>query len=184
MRADQWSGLVTKASPYILPAGAAVEQVNLQTAIPGQLTTRGGMRKVSFTISQEDILSCFPYSLNGQTTLIVMTTTGVLIGLPSPSYGPEVSLPVEPAITVTSSQTGATYTNRFVQGAATETPANPVAVPAKNLLLTGGSASTAAWPFYLPGGEQPPEEAPETYYDGGVASTAAWPTFPIALPDL
>ena len=46
IRISKWSGLVTAASPYILPAGGAVEQVNAQSLIPGQLTVRGGMGAV------------------------------------------------------------------------------------------------------------------------------------------
>jgi|688.fasta_scaffold286411_2 hypothetical protein len=43
IRINKWSGLVTAASPYILPAGGAVEQINAQSRVPGQLTVRNGM---------------------------------------------------------------------------------------------------------------------------------------------
>jgi hypothetical protein len=46
---DKWVGLVTNASPYTLPPGAAVTQVNLQVLSPGQLTGRPGLNAVSFT---------------------------------------------------------------------------------------------------------------------------------------
>jgi hypothetical protein len=46
IRISKWSGIVTAASPYILPAGGAVEQINAQSLIPGQLTVRGGMGDV------------------------------------------------------------------------------------------------------------------------------------------
>lgn len=49
IRVSKWPGLVTSASPYILPAGGAVEQVNAQSAVPGQLSVRGGMKNVTFT---------------------------------------------------------------------------------------------------------------------------------------
>lgn len=49
IRVSKWPGLVTSASPYILPAGGAVEQINAQSAIPGQLSVRGGMKNVSFS---------------------------------------------------------------------------------------------------------------------------------------
>lgn len=46
---DKWAGLVTNASPYSLPPGAAVTQVNLQVIAPGQLTCRPGLSAVTFT---------------------------------------------------------------------------------------------------------------------------------------
>lgn len=39
----KWGGLISAASPYALPAGAATEQSNLQIRKPGQLITRTGM---------------------------------------------------------------------------------------------------------------------------------------------
>jgi hypothetical protein len=45
---DKWPGLVTNASPYALPPGAAVTQVNLQSLNPGQLVTRPGEVTVSW----------------------------------------------------------------------------------------------------------------------------------------
>jgi hypothetical protein len=149
MKADQWAGLVTKASPYILPAGAAVEQVNLALTIPGQLTTRDGMRKVVCTASASNVLDCFPYDYNGTTVLFALTASGELVALPSPAYGPETTAPNEPPLTLTSSQTGTTYTQRFIVGQASETP--PPAPPAPDYVgeLFGGLASTASWPRLL-----------------------------------
>lgn len=46
---EKWAGLVTNASPYAIPPGAAVTQVNLQVISPGQLTVRPGLASVSFT---------------------------------------------------------------------------------------------------------------------------------------
>jgi len=45
---DKWSGLATNASPYAIPPGAAVTQVNLQVIVPGQITVRPGTAAVSF----------------------------------------------------------------------------------------------------------------------------------------
>ena len=45
---DKWSGLVTNASPYGIPPGAAVTQVNLQAIVPGELRVRPGHNAVSF----------------------------------------------------------------------------------------------------------------------------------------
>ena len=46
IRINKWAGLVSYASPYFLPPGGAVEQVNACCLLPGQLTVRGGMEKV------------------------------------------------------------------------------------------------------------------------------------------
>lgn len=42
MRINQFPGLIQAASPYAIPPGAAVEQVNIMSLVPGQLTVRGG----------------------------------------------------------------------------------------------------------------------------------------------
>lgn len=46
---DTWKGLVTNASPYSIPPGAAVTQVNLQCIVPGQLNVRLGHTTLSFS---------------------------------------------------------------------------------------------------------------------------------------
>lgn len=45
---DKWGGLVTNASPYAIPNGAAVTQVNLQAIVPGQVSVRPGMQAVTW----------------------------------------------------------------------------------------------------------------------------------------
>jgi hypothetical protein len=45
---DKWPGLVTNASPYSLPPGAAATQVNLQVLAPGVLAVRPGATTASF----------------------------------------------------------------------------------------------------------------------------------------
>jgi hypothetical protein len=46
---EKWAGLVTNASPYSLPPGAAVTQVNLQVINPGQLLVRPGLNAVTYS---------------------------------------------------------------------------------------------------------------------------------------
>jgi hypothetical protein len=48
LRISRWVGLLTNASPYALPPGAAQQQVNFILSQPGQITSRGGMVKASF----------------------------------------------------------------------------------------------------------------------------------------
>lgn len=45
---EKWGGLVTNASPYAIPPGAAVTQVNLQALVPGRVSVRPGLNAVSF----------------------------------------------------------------------------------------------------------------------------------------
>jgi hypothetical protein len=46
---DTWRGLVTNGSPYALPPGAAVTQVNFQCRVPGELSARNGQTSVTFS---------------------------------------------------------------------------------------------------------------------------------------
>jgi hypothetical protein len=46
---NQWGGLLTAASRYLIPAGSAVWQENIMSLTPGQLQVRGGMRKLADT---------------------------------------------------------------------------------------------------------------------------------------
>lgn len=48
---DKWRGLVTNSSPYSVPVGGAVTQVNLQVLTPGRATPRPGMVSVTFAAS-------------------------------------------------------------------------------------------------------------------------------------
>lgn len=48
---DKWRGLATNSSPYSVPVGGAVTQVNLQVLTPGRVTPRPGMVAVTFASS-------------------------------------------------------------------------------------------------------------------------------------
>lgn len=50
---DKWAGLVTNASPYTIPPGGMVRQVNMQCLSPGVLQCRPGTTAV--TISSNDL---------------------------------------------------------------------------------------------------------------------------------
>ena len=52
MRISKYLGFIQAASPYGLPPGAAVEQVNAMSLIPGQLTVRGGSKTVATSSSR------------------------------------------------------------------------------------------------------------------------------------
>ena len=60
----KWSGLVTNASPYSIPVGSAVTQVNMQILSPGRVSVRPGNVTVSFatvTATTSKIISAFRY---------------------------------------------------------------------------------------------------------------------------
>jgi hypothetical protein len=70
---DKWAGLVTNASPYSIPPGSAVEQVNLQCLVPGKLTARPGLQAITFASSDSTtaaVRSAFRYQ-NGTTEHLV-----------------------------------------------------------------------------------------------------------------
>jgi len=46
MKINKWLGLITAASPYSIPAGAAAAQTNLQIRKPGQLIPRPGLTRL------------------------------------------------------------------------------------------------------------------------------------------
>lgn len=52
MKINKFLGLIQAASPYNVPPGAATEQVNAMSLIPGQLTIRGGMKTIANSASK------------------------------------------------------------------------------------------------------------------------------------
>jgi len=120
MAQKQWAGLVTDASPYVLAPGASVEQVNLSTAIPGQLTSRGGMRAVVFgeddDTAPEEIRDLLPYATPTDRALLALTSEGSLVLLISPHAGPAPTAPVTPAVTANGEQVASNYVGQFALG--------------------------------------------------------------------
>jgi hypothetical protein len=76
---DKWAGLVTNASPYALPPGSAVKQVNLQCLVPGQLTVRPGMQAITFTSTDATtaaIRSAFRYQQGTAEHIVYQDSSG------------------------------------------------------------------------------------------------------------
>ena len=70
MRLSKWLGWVSTASPYALPVGAAVEQVNCMSLIPGQLTVRGGSKLIAR--HSDRAITLWGYSIgSGQTEKVI-----------------------------------------------------------------------------------------------------------------
>lgn len=84
---EKWSGLVTNASPYSIPPGSAVTQVNLQVLSPGRLTARPGTTAVSFsshTGSTQSIVRAFRYPSSTE-SVVYQNSSGVIIVAKGPS---------------------------------------------------------------------------------------------------
>jgi len=113
MSEPMWAGLVTNASPYAIPPGAAVEQTNITTSTPGQLTSRGGMRPVSFATSAPEIRDCYPYVFSNSVRLLALNASGEIVALATPAYGTELSSPLDPALSPAASQVQSSYTGLF-----------------------------------------------------------------------
>ncbi len=99
IRLNKWAGVLTSASPYILPAGASVEQINVQSLNPGQLTVRGGMVPVTSTGGRANgaaVIEMWGYSTGTNQTEIIFgfTDDGRIIQMAAPSI--EYPDPVAP----------------------------------------------------------------------------------------
>jgi hypothetical protein len=76
---DKWPGLVTNASPYAIPPGAAVTQVNLQVLTPGQLISRPGEVAVTWSShagSTAPILAAVRYQHGTAETIVYQNASG------------------------------------------------------------------------------------------------------------
>lgn len=62
---DKWGGLATNASPYAVPPGAAIEQVNLQCIRPGQIEGRPGLTAIDIGSQQIGSLAVSVHRING-----------------------------------------------------------------------------------------------------------------------
>jgi len=84
---EKWAGLVTNASPYAIPPGAAVTQVNLQVIAPGQIVVRPGTAAVSFsshTGSTQSIIKAFRYP-GATESIVYQNSNGALFVARGPS---------------------------------------------------------------------------------------------------
>ena len=92
LRVSKWGGLITAASPYIIPPGGAVEQINAQSLYPGQLTVRGGMTPVSAggadprSLNGLAILEMWGYATGSSDTetIFAFTEDGKIIQIENP----------------------------------------------------------------------------------------------------
>lgn len=166
----KWAGLITNASPYALPVGGCQIQVNMTTAIPGQMTCREGMQKVSFVGGNPTILDAYPYEAD-KTQLIVLRADGALMVLDSPAYG-DVFTPYEPDLSVDNGQVKTSYTMRYQDGTYGAVVDDPPVPPVETMtnVLDGNPVSV-----YYVDAENNCEDARYDSFDGGNASTDDMP---------
>lgn len=90
---EKWAGLVTNASPYAIPPGATVEQVNVQCLVPGQLTVRPGMQPVTMPQAVPagvTVIKAFRYQHGIDEHLVYQTSDGAI-------YSTQIAAQVTPA---------------------------------------------------------------------------------------
>lgn len=78
---DKFAGLATNASPYSIPPGAAVTQVNVQVILPGMLTVRDGLTTVSWTThtgSTEPIVRSINYQHSTYPQVVYQNSAGAI----------------------------------------------------------------------------------------------------------
>lgn len=85
---EKWTGLVTNASPYVMPSGAAVTQVNLQVIVPGQISVRPGFVPVtwsSLSAGTSPVRRVFRAPCGQSERLIYQDAAGVVFSAAGPS---------------------------------------------------------------------------------------------------
>lgn len=182
MSGSQWPGLVTNASPFAIPPTAAVEQVNLVGHVPGQVSVRGGMRKVATVQRTSSLLDCFPLEVNGKPALVGMKFDGTLLVMDSPAYGWMSRGPYEPTLSAPQAVTSTSYTWRYTDGSVDDyVPPPPdldVGGGSDGALagsLDGGAAITSHTVFVDPSNTC--DANGELVVDGGTAVTVEWDEF-------
>jgi len=106
-RIENWVGLATAISPYVLPPGATVRQSNLQIKRPGELRLRPGMDSVYLSADYSEVVGMYRVS-NGSSALddlIVSARTSSTqntLRYQTPSGGDD-SWSITPAYTITTS---------------------------------------------------------------------------------
>lgn len=76
---EKWPGLVTNASPYAIPPGAAAEQKNLICINPGQIFVRNGLTQKTLASSDTSsavIRKAFRYQMGTAENLLYQDENG------------------------------------------------------------------------------------------------------------
>lgn len=175
MENEQWLGLVTNASPYSIPPGAAVQQINAQTDRPGQLASRGGMVPVnteSGRVSPTDIHSV----VIGEESYLFATTSEGLVLYRTPAAGENAGYAITPAIEDEEAVSVTNYLLHYYAGGVSEGSETPA--PNENIdnVLFGGEAATDDYVRCVDANFNHCLEETQSYEEfyGGNAYTTSW----------
>lgn len=145
-------------------------QTNLTCNIPGQLQSRGGMRRVS-TVAQQPtpLLDCYPCSYGGSTYLVALTATGTLVAMQSPAIAPAPDLPSRPSVSLSAGVCQTNYAYDYASGGVINAP--PVVPPPGPTLLTvlDGGAAVAAFSYAVDANSLCSGTGKADAFDGGLA---------------
>jgi hypothetical protein len=139
---QKWGGLITHASPYLLPPGANQEQINVHCRTPGQLQCRQGMSRVSAeqTVPSQIRDVCSLRGTQGS-ALLSLTSSGQLVALQSLELSTEPGSVFEPSLATGPSEFAANYLWQYqVSGGATLDLV---------FVFYGGNAATESWDYTL-----------------------------------
>ena len=176
MENEQWLGLITNASPYTIPPGAAVQQINAQTDRPGQMASRGGMIPVntqSGRVSPTDIHSV----VVGEESYLFATTSEGLVLYQTPAAGDVEGYAQTPAIENNEAVSVTNYLLHYYAGGVTEGVEAPPPDSTTANVLDGGQAATDDYVRCVDANFNHCPEEYLLYYDefyGGSAYTTSW----------
>lgn len=160
-RNQQWAGLITRASPFLLSPGSLVELVNLHCRHPGSLESRSGMRLLSqsTTAPGARVLDVFTYARTQTSTLLQLMPSGELVTHESPAVLPSIQSGFEPNLTTIPNETETNYLWQYqTDGGDTHDLV---------YVFEGGTADQAVWEFVVD--ESNPCNSPRTLIQGGDA---------------
>lgn len=181
MKNEQWQGLITNASPYAIPPGSSVEQVNAQTNKPGQLSSRKGMAVVP--VAEGRVNPVDVQSVNiGENVYLFGTTANGLELFHSPGVLVSDESGLVPNISSTENVTATSYLMHYFANGVEEgsqpvdpTPVDPPTNPEPVLVsgISGGISTTASHEFCFNATEFICETDIDVL-DGGLASTTTF----------
>lgn len=173
MNAGNWSGLVTNASPYALPHGAAVEQVNFHNAVPGQLTSRGGMRLLSHSGSRFRVQDISAVEVDGKVYVLALGEDG-LHALEGPAVGSQTGQSIVPTPSSDGGVLGTTFLWQY-EGLGYSAVDPTVDESPWIETLDGGRSGTQEYPFTLNANAACEGAGKLVSVYGGTSGTAIFP---------